>query len=88
MVERRSANRVIYSLVSDRLASHVGAFLATVCPPAASVRRQGKKRAKAAPKSPGKSKRKTAGSLEASRPPAEMPAYPPGTGPAPFSATL
>ena len=30
--ERRSGNRVIYSLASDRLATHVGDFLATVCP--------------------------------------------------------
>lgn len=30
--ERRDANRIIYSLVSDRLALSVGDFLSTVCP--------------------------------------------------------
>ncbi len=32
VTERRSANRVLYSLVGDRLATHVGEFLAIVCP--------------------------------------------------------
>jgi DNA-binding transcriptional ArsR family regulator len=30
--ERRDANRIFYSLVSDRLALSVGDFLSTVCP--------------------------------------------------------
>jgi DNA-binding transcriptional ArsR family regulator len=30
--ERRDANRIIYSLVEDRLALCVGEFLSTVCP--------------------------------------------------------
>lgn len=30
--ERRDANRILYSLVSDRLALSVGDFLSTVCP--------------------------------------------------------
>lgn len=32
VVERREANRIIYSLVEDRLALCVGQFLSTVCP--------------------------------------------------------
>ncbi len=87
VVERRSANRVIYSLVSDRLALHLGGFLATVCPEPAPARRPGKKRAKSSLKNTGKAKRKAAGPPDASRPPAEPPAYGPGTGPAPLTAT-
>jgi len=32
VTERRDANRILYSLVGDRLASSVGDFLSTVCP--------------------------------------------------------
>lgn len=32
VVERRDANRIIYSLVGDRLALSLGDFLSTVCP--------------------------------------------------------
>lgn len=32
VVERRDANRILYSLVEDRLALSVGDFLSTVCP--------------------------------------------------------
>jgi DNA-binding transcriptional ArsR family regulator len=32
VMERRDANRILYSLVSDRLALSVGDFLSTVCP--------------------------------------------------------
>ena len=32
VTERRDANRILYSLVSDRLALSVGDFLSTVCP--------------------------------------------------------
>ncbi len=32
VVERRDANRILYSLVEDRLALSVGGFLSTVCP--------------------------------------------------------
>ncbi|MDH6180029.1 DNA-binding transcriptional ArsR family regulator [Microbacteriaceae bacterium SG_E_30_P1] len=32
VTERRDANRIIYSLVGDRLALSVGDFLSTVCP--------------------------------------------------------
>ncbi len=87
VVERRSANRVIYSLVSDRLAAHVGEFLALVSPDrAAPARRPGKKKAKSA--NPGKSKRKAGGAAEASQPVTASPPHPHGTGPAPLSATV
>ncbi|MFE4470189.1 metalloregulator ArsR/SmtB family transcription factor [Leifsonia sp. NPDC056824] len=32
VTERRDANRILYSLVTDRLALSVGDFLSTVCP--------------------------------------------------------
>ena len=32
VTERRDANRILYSLVGDRLALCVGGFLSTVCP--------------------------------------------------------
>jgi DNA-binding transcriptional ArsR family regulator len=32
VTERRDANRILYSLVGDRLASTVGDFLSAVCP--------------------------------------------------------
>jgi DNA-binding transcriptional ArsR family regulator len=32
VVERRDANRILYSLVQDRLASCLGGFLSAVCP--------------------------------------------------------
>ena len=32
VIERREANRILYSLVGDRLALSVGDFLSTVCP--------------------------------------------------------
>lgn len=32
VTERRDSNRILYSLVSDRLALCVGDFLSTVCP--------------------------------------------------------
>ncbi|MEA2974099.1 MAG: hypothetical protein QOG82_2557 [Actinomycetota bacterium] len=32
VTERRDANRILYSLVEDRLASCVGGFLSAVCP--------------------------------------------------------
>jgi DNA-binding transcriptional ArsR family regulator len=88
VAERRSANRVIYSLVNDRLASHVGEFLATVCPERAPARRQGKKRTKSAPKGPGKAKRKAQGAPEVSRPPTEPPPNRENTGAAPLNATV
>jgi len=67
--ERRQANKVIYSLVPDRLANSVGCFLSAVCSDKSARRRPGKKRSKAAEKSAGKGKRKgPAGSLSPARP--------------------
>jgi DNA-binding transcriptional ArsR family regulator len=70
VTERRSGNRVIYSLVGDQLESCVGEFLSTVCPDRSPARRQGKKKAKVPGKGPGKAKRKTPS--EALRVPAEV----------------
>jgi DNA-binding transcriptional ArsR family regulator len=50
VTERREANRVIYSLVPERLAVCVGTFVSAVCPEQVLVRHQGKKKAKAAGK--------------------------------------
>ena len=47
VTERREANRVIYSLLADRLALCVGSFLAAVSPEEMPARHQGKKKAKA-----------------------------------------
>jgi DNA-binding transcriptional ArsR family regulator len=44
--ERREANRVMYSLVADRLALSVGSFLSAVCPERVQAGHQGKKKAK------------------------------------------
>jgi hypothetical protein len=68
VAERRSANRVIYSLVGERLASYVGGFLSAVCPDRSPARRQGKKKAKLPTKSPGKAKRRASPVAEAPRP--------------------
>ena len=38
--ERRDANRILYSLVEDRLAVCVGEFLSTVCPEQIVLRRR------------------------------------------------
>jgi len=38
VTERRDANRILYSLVGDRLASTVGGFLSAVCPEQVVVR--------------------------------------------------
>ena len=53
--ERRDANRILYSLVGDRLALSVGDFLSTVCPEQIVLRQVRKRstRATAAPVSPG-----------------------------------
>lgn len=47
VTERREGNRILYSLVSDRLALSVGDFLSTVCPEQI-VLRQVRKRSAAA----------------------------------------
>jgi len=39
VAERRDANRILYSLVPDRLATCVGAFLSAVCPEQIVLRR-------------------------------------------------
>jgi DNA-binding transcriptional ArsR family regulator len=88
VTERRSANRVLYSLVGDRLATHVGEFLAIVCPERAPAPRQGKKKTKAAQKSPGRGKHKAPAAITGPRPPTEAPAHRDGTAPGPVSATV
>lgn len=57
--ERRQANKVIYSLVPERLAGSVGSFLSAVCPDRPERSRRGKKKNKAADKASAKRKRKT-----------------------------
>ena len=49
VTERRDANRIIYSLVGDRLALSVGDFLSTVCPEQI-VMREARKRSSASPR--------------------------------------
>ena len=44
VTERREANRILYSLVEDRLANCVGGFLSAVCPDQVVLRRQRKAR--------------------------------------------
>jgi DNA-binding transcriptional ArsR family regulator len=88
VTERRSANRVLYSLVSDRLATHVGEFLATVCPERAPAPRLGKKKAKAAQKGPGRGKHRATVATTGPRAPTEPPAYREGPGLAPVTATV
>jgi DNA-binding transcriptional ArsR family regulator len=63
--ERREANRVIYSLVAERLALCVGPFLSEVCPDELPARQQGKKKAKASekPKAADKSAAKSGDKL-------------------------
>lgn len=58
ITERRQANRVIYSLVPDRLALSVGSFLSAVCPEETLARHQGKKKPKAPEKASAKSAEK------------------------------
>jgi DNA-binding transcriptional ArsR family regulator len=40
VAERRDANRILYSLVEDRLATCVGGFLSVVCPEQVVLRRR------------------------------------------------
>lgn len=40
VTERRDANRIIYSLVEDRLATCLGGFLSTICPEQVVLRRR------------------------------------------------
>lgn len=46
--ERRDANRILYSLVEERLALCIGEFLSTVCPEQVVLRRGRARRAKRA----------------------------------------
>jgi DNA-binding transcriptional ArsR family regulator len=61
LTERRQANRVIYSLVPDRLALSVASFLSAVCPEETLARHQGKKKPKAPEKASAKSADKVSG---------------------------
>ena len=88
VTERRSANRVMYSLAAGPLESYVGEFLSAVCPDRSPARRSGKKKAKAPGKSPGKAKRKTSSTAEASRATAEVPGYRDGAGRDHLTATV
>jgi hypothetical protein len=67
VTERRQANRVIYSLAPERLATTVGSFLSTVCPEKVLSRSPRKKRSKAPEKSPAKDKGKSANRGPAAR---------------------
>jgi DNA-binding transcriptional ArsR family regulator len=87
VTERRSANRVLYSLVNERLTTHVGGFLATVCPERPPSSRQGKKKPKGAQKGPGRGKHK-AGAVTTGPPASEAPAHREGTGAVPLTATV
>jgi len=44
--ERRDGNRILYSLVGDRLANSVGDFLSSVCPEQMLLRRRQTKRSR------------------------------------------
>jgi DNA-binding transcriptional ArsR family regulator len=95
VTERRSANKVIYSLAGDHLVSYVGEFVSRVCPEPSPARRQGKKKAKAAVKNTGKAKRKAPppadappAVVEAARAPAEAAAHREGAGHGPLNATV
>jgi len=60
VTERRDANRILYSLVGDRLALSVGDFLSTVCPEQIVLREVRKRTTKSTPKSTTTSKEITA----------------------------
>ena len=67
LTERRQANKVIYSLVPDRLALCVGSFLSAVCPEEMLARHQGKKKPKAPEKVSAKSPDKPSGKAKRRR---------------------
>jgi DNA-binding transcriptional ArsR family regulator len=52
VTERRDSNRILYSLVGDRLALSVGEFLSNVCPEQMIVRAVRKRAPKASPANP------------------------------------
>jgi hypothetical protein len=78
VTERKQANRVLYSLVAERLASSLGTFLSAVCPdrPGPSHRRKKKRPAdRASSKDKASTKRKPkAPSRSRGLPPIETPA--------------
>ena len=45
VTERREANRILYTLVEDRLASSVGGFLSVVCPEQVVLRKRRSRKA-------------------------------------------
>ena len=49
VTERRDANRILYSLVEDRLASCVGGFLSAVCPEQVVLRKRRDRRTEPSP---------------------------------------
>jgi DNA-binding transcriptional ArsR family regulator len=67
VTEQRQANRVIYSLAPDRLATTVGSYLTTVCPEKTLSRAPRKKRSKAPEKNATKDKGKSAAREPAGR---------------------
>ena len=52
VTERRDANRILYSLVPDRLAVCVGGFLSAVCPEQVVLRQRRNRAATRKPKEP------------------------------------
>lgn len=53
VTERRDGNRILYSLVGDRLALSVGDFLSTVCPEQIVLRTMRKKSVESDPRAAG-----------------------------------
>lgn len=58
VAERRQANKVMYSLVAERLTVSVGSFLSAVCPGKPAQTRRVKKKSKTSDKPSAKRKRK------------------------------
>lgn len=58
VAERRQANKVLYSLVSEQLATAVGPFLSAVCPDGVPLARRSKKKSKSTSKASAKRKHK------------------------------
>jgi hypothetical protein len=68
VVERKQANKVMYSLVAERLTGSVGSFLSAVCPDKPAQSRRDKKKSKAADKPSVKRKRKVPAATRVSAP--------------------
>jgi DNA-binding transcriptional ArsR family regulator len=60
VTERREANRILYSLVGDRLALSVGDFLSTVCPEQIVLREVRKRKTSHGRREAGEAKEATA----------------------------